>query len=545
MLKLNRVFYSISGSFLLFDQVGEDLVLKNIRKGKDLPLYKINMGKAPDYTLSPWELSLRKDGGEYGFCLFGKEGVYIKGKGAPLVLEYTEPKDTYNANFIIREGNQVRIGDAISDGMTLFTVKKGTLELDAPSNVHTPSSKDYHQCLYIRLKFVPDEDGEFLVALEQFVGSAAFTKSDHLTYEMALKAACSSWTEWRKKLCGDAEEKAESAYVLWSNIAPAGGNFRTDTLVMSKAGMANVWSWDNGFNALALARSMPEMALEQFMALYNHINECGQVPDRIYAVGIGWEYVKPPIQGWLYKRMMEENSYFHSRDVLGRVYPAVKRNTDWWLNYRGETPSYFHGNDSGCDNASCFDFAEHIETPELLALLSVQCEFLSQAAQKLGLKFDAKHYLATSAALAERVLSYYDGGIFTIDVETGAKRYTNALLPLRMLILGDRLPKKISDFIVKRLKEDYLGNYGIASEAIASGDYVENGYWRGPVWAPDQIVFVHSLREMGQTELADEIAERYKRALKENGLSENHDVHTGKALRCKAYTWTACAYLIL
>ena len=243
--------------------------------------------------------------------------------------------------------------------------------------------------------------------------------------------------------------------------------------------------------------------------------------------------------------MMDKTPKFARNEYLSQVYFYIKRNTDWWLNFQGEIPAYFHGNDSGADNATCFDHAEHVETPELQAFLALQCKFLYQTAEKLGLKFDAVHYKKVFEELSARANDrYFDGKLFVIDVNTGEKIYSNALMPLKVIVLGDKLSKELRDYVVDQIKTRYLGNYGVASEAIDSPEYMTDGYWRGPVWGPDQIIIVSALKDIGETNLAETIKNRYKKACVEFGLGENTDVHTGKALRCKNYCWTACAVLL-
>jgi glycogen debranching enzyme len=118
-------------------------------------------------------------------------------------------------------------------------------------------------------------------------------------------------------------------------------------------------------------------------------------------------------------------------------------------------------------------------------------------------------------------------------------------MPLRMIILENRLPADIKEYILKKLESDFLCPYGLASESVHSPFYTKNGYWRGPAWGPDQIIFTLALRNMGETELSEKISSGYKKAIEKSGFSENHDPLTGESLKCKAYCWTANAYRLL
>ena len=118
-------------------------------------------------------------------------------------------------------------------------------------------------------------------------------------------------------------------------------------------------------------------------------------------------------------------------------------------------------------------------------------------------------------------------------------------MPLRVIILEDMLPKEIQEYIVNQIKAHHLCKGGISSEAVDSPMFVEDGYWRGAVWAPDVIMFVYALRNLGYNELADQIADNYKSSICKYGFSENTSAITGKGLRCKGYAWSANAYQAL
>lgn len=123
------------------------------------------------------------------------------------------------------------------------------------------------------------------------------------------------------------------------------------------------------------------------------------------------------------------------------------------------------------------------------------------------------------------------------------KHYCDSLLPLRVLILGEKLPESIKNYIVERLRNDFLGEYGLASEALNSEKYEKDAYWRGSLWAPDQYMIAYGLNEIGESALAREILKRYKSAIEKNGFYENYDAHTGEKERCKNFSWPVCCYL--
>ncbi|MBO5212091.1 MAG: hypothetical protein J6B60_00970 [Clostridia bacterium] len=542
MYTFDRLHYSKKGSYLLWDIKDKTaLKLATIRGySPDVPngLLKINYGEGAKLSFVPKEITAKFNGGEQKITLFGNDGTYIKGKGKDILVEIaTHARFDYQ----IIQNDVIELCDFKDNCSMMFVPIKGKLVLEkfrAPGKI----SSDF-----ANVRAYPDENGDYEFAIEISFLDKGAVYSRGISYDSCADAVEKEYIAWEKKFnCKNKTEK-ECAYILWSNYLSASGNFVTDAIVMSKAGMSKVWSWDNAFNALGLAAIDYRMAMDQFMIMYKHINRVGRVPDAVSETNTIWNFVKPPVQGWMYKQMIKRNPEFATPHALEEVYFDMKRNTDWWLNMRGDVPSYYHGNDSGQDNSTCFDKSEHIETSELIAFLSVQCSFLSEAAKTLNFPTDEKIYAQLAKELADKAIKdYWDGEkIFVRLAETKEPYYCNALMPLRVIILEDMLPKEIQEYIVKQITEHHLCKGGIASEAVDSPMFVEDGYWRGAVWAPDVIMFVYALRNLGYTELANKIAENYKTSVSKYGFSENTSAITGKQLRTKSYSWAVNAYHVL
>ncbi len=465
----------------------------------------------------------------------------MEGTGAPLTLVYVEPENVYNVNFIRDTRDGFCLGDTLTDGMTFFSAQKGSVRYDAPMNTDDGSRRFHAKRKYIRIT-LSGEDG-FSAALEQCLGGAEIPVGCPGGFAAAAEANKRAFLAFAAPFPSGRTYGA-AAYILWSNASVAEGNFRRQPLVCSKAGMTRVWSWDNVFNALALAPYYPQKAFDQFMIPYDAMTPAGRLPDAISACTAEWTNVKPPVQGWAYGLMEKKHPFFSDRRILGQAYFCIKRNTDWWLNLNDGVPVYFHGNDSGADNATCFDRADCIASPDLSALLSLQCAFLARTAKTLGLSGDCGRYAAEADRLAEYTGTFYDGRVFVRDGVTGEKYYSGALMPLRALLLGDRLPSAMRTYIVKRLEEAYLGEYGLASEALDSPEYTEDGYWRGSLWSPDQYMFYEACVAVGARELTGRILSRYKSAVDKSGFFENYDAHTGRGERCKHFCWPVASYLL-
>lgn len=543
MYSFDRLHYSIRGSYLVWDSRKKGVLKLDMihSHGQDIfnGILAINYGKGAKMGFVPREISVKYDGGEQKITMFGTDGTYIKGKGESFLVEIAKTHAKFDYQIV--QNGVIELCDFKNNSSLMFVPIKGRLELEKLRKAGEITSE------FANVRVYPDENGEYEFSIEISFLKEGAVQARGMNYDHYADIAEKDYLAWEKKFnCKNKYEK-ECAYIMWSNTIAPLGNFDTEAIVMGKAGMSNVWSWDNAFNALGLADIDYRIAMDQFMIMYKHINRVGRVPDAISQNYKVWNFVKPPVQGWMYKQMMKRNPEFATPHALEEVYFDMKRNTDWWLNLRGDVPSYYHGNDSGQDNSTCYDKSEHIETSELIAFLSVQCSFLSEAAEILNFPTDKRVYKRLASELAEKAIKdYWDGEkIFVRLAETDEPYYCNALMPLRVIVLEDMLPKEIQEYIVKRITEHHLCVGGISSEALDSPMFIEDGYWRGAVWAPDVVMFVYALRNLGYTELADKIAENYKSSVCKYGFSENTSAITGKGLRCKGYSWAANAYQVL
>src|SRR6185312_5147672 len=127
---------------------------------------------------------------------------------------------------------------------------------------------------------------------------------------------------------------------------------------------------------------------------------------------------------------------------------------------------------------------------------------------------------------------------------TGRPRESRSLLDLMPVVLGPDLPREVLDRLVQGVTA-HLTPHGLATEPVGSPEYLADGYWRGPIWAPATVLIEDGLRRAGHTGLADEISRRFRALCEKSGFAENFDALTGTGLRDRAYTWTASGYLVL
>jgi hypothetical protein len=363
-------------------------------------------------------------------------------------------------------------------------------------------------------------------------------------FDHVASAALAEFEEFRDAVApwrGDRTPAADlAAYVLWSATVRAAGFVTRPAVLMSKHWMNKVWSWDHCFNAIALAAGLPNLARDQFHLPFDHQDAAGALPDSITHSEILYNYVKPPIHGWALRHLPPA-----SRPA--EIYRLLERWTTFWLDARRvpghELAHYQHGNDSGWDNATTFDPGRVVETADLAAFLVLQMRELARLAPDPA---TAGSWTEQADRMREALLAeLWTGDRFVArSAHTGSTWSSSSLLDLMPIVLGEELPESVSATLAARI-ERHLTAFGPATESPDSEHYQDDGYWRGPIWAPSTVLIEDGLRRAGHLDLADEISARFRALCEKSGFAENFDARTGEGLRDRAYTWTAAAYLIL
>lgn len=351
--------------------------------------------------------------------------------------------------------------------------------------------------------------------------------------------------------------KTLGAYILWSSILNEGGNIKRPGMLMSKNWMHYIWSWDHCFNAMSCSYNMPELAWDQFMIMFDHQGENGQLPDLIGRGRVIKDYLKPPVHGWSFKKLMANIEFSNSQ--LSRAYEVIQKWTNYWFVHRDSNknglPEYTHGNDSGWDNGSEFDLngeahhRGHWESANLYAYLILQMDVLEELAIRLNKPEDAKLWKQKSDNLLSLMITnHWDGEKFiTKNIETGEiNKKSQSLMAYLPIVLGEKLPSDIRFQLIDQLKNDgYLTKWGLATENPNSELYGADGYWKGPIWAPSTLIIVDGLKQCGEHELASHVAEKFCDMCLLHGFAENYNALTGEGLRDKSYTWTASVFFIM
>ncbi len=433
-----------------------------------------------------------------------------------------------------------------------ISLLNGEARIDAQWRPGSEGSHRHHRCDPLAFEIAAGSE----IAIESY-SSEWEPREYSVSFDECVAAAAKDFLRWHEAGPSYPEQYAAAgalaSYVTWSAIVPAGGNFQAPTMLMSKRWMNSAWNWDNYFNAWGTTLRDPSFARIQYNLHFSHQHPQGALGDAINELTIGWTYTKPPMHGWVLKRMLE--IYPYTDEDLRPLYEPLCRWTEWWFRYRDDDKDgicqYHHGNDSGWDDASAFDVTPPVESSDLNALLVIQMEVLGDLAERFGMADQAATWRGR-AAQALRVLldhSFVDDRFVAMQsgshvrVEDGG----DSLLCCIPVVLGHRLPRGHFEALVDGLADPgrFLQRCGLSTESGRSPHFLEEGYWRGPMWAPAVMMIVDGLHDGGAHSLADEITRRFCDACASGGFAECFNPVTGAPLHDPAYTWTANVFALL
>lgn len=341
-----------------------------------------------------------------------------------------------------------------------------------------------------------------------------------------------------------------AAYLLWSCTKSPEGLFRHEPVLMSLNWMDGVWSWDNVFNAVALAGADPALAFDQLRLMVDNQDRLGAYPDRVDDLVRHYNFSKPPVQGVLLEELERVHPAWWTPARTRVLVDSVSRFTRWWLRHRilpgRSLAHYLHGNDSGWDNSTIFRQGAPLEAPDLNALLAVQAAWLARKEAERGRRRAAAGWRAVANRLAGDLIAqlWRDGQFVGCKLPEAEPVRARSLVDCMPVVLGRRLPPEVARALVRRIRT-FLTPVGVASEQPGSPDYAEDGYWRGPVWGASTYLIVLGLESLGERALARTVARRFCATCARSGFAENFHAFSGAPLRDPGYTWTAGIFLLL
>ncbi|MFF4622840.1 MGH1-like glycoside hydrolase domain-containing protein [Nonomuraea jabiensis] len=538
VFSLREIPFSYRGSWFGFSPVvaektyAEDVHLVSHQTGMHAILRLIPTAESA-VTATPHQLTWSGGGGRIDLAYESADTVRVRGRGLGLRLLAADPVLTpFSGPYFYRDP---------VDGSYVFTVYQTgrryriTLLGGQADDLGAQTLGGAERGLVL--------GGEWEIAIEEYETARAPYRSGD-AFEQVAKAARAEFDAFAAAVApwrGERTPAAElAAYVLWSATVRPAGFVTRPAVLMSKHWMDKVWSWDHCFNAIALADGLPGLAWDQFRLPFDHQDAAGALPDSVTHSEILYNFVKPPIHGWALRHLPPAPD-------PAETYRLLERWTTFWLDARRAPgralPHYQHGNDSGWDNATTFDPERVVETADLAAFLVLQLRELARLAPDPGTsaRWSAQADGMRDALLAE----LWDGEKFVARGALSGRTWSSSsLLDLMPIVLGEELPHPVRAALAARI-ERHLTAFGPATELPGSPHYLDDGYWRGPIWAPSTVLIEDGLRRAGYPDLADEISARFRTLCETSGFAENFDARTGEGLRDRAYTWTASAYLHL
>lgn len=421
----------------------------------------------------------------------------------------------------------------------LFTKRTGNLTVDAPWEI----IGNPHVTLML-------SEGELLLESYVTVPGTPFEGS----YEEGLLRVQKSYAEFSREPENLPEKYRPSldlaTYITWSSVVAPFGALKHPAMFMSKLHMYSIWSWDNCFNALALAKQSPELSYGQFEIFFDHQDVSGAYPDFVHDKYASFNCIKPPIFPVFYEKCLKENPFFAESTRLEKAYESMKRNLAYYDTYRTfpeALPHYRHGNDSGWDNSSLFHEGVPLESPDLQAHLVRAYDAMARLAYRLNRTEEGKRYEDKARTHAEKTLArLYDkmeGFFARVGIEGSSVKNRDSLLLSLPLLMANHLPEDILKKTVERLLT-FETPYGFATEHPDSPLYKYNGYWLGPIWAPVTFLLTDALYEAGYRKEGDRIREKYLALTLVGGMAENFDPFTGEGLVDTSFTWTSSVCLL-
>lgn len=609
---LRTVPFSRYGSFWAISELsarGErdaGLYLRSIRGGDERTgeLFRIELvrdGKPVAFKAQATPALLRLEaegGGIVELCLPEPGEVRVRGQGAGLRLSM-RPGAYDHA---VPQGDGVwEINSYSLECRFALEHIQGLMRVDAPWEVA--------RCRHIVADITPAASGEpYELAIAEYRTVRKPALEAKPSFGACAERVSAEWSRWLAQTMPVPDDLADArelaAYITWSCVVEQGGHLPRQAMYMSKNWMTNIWSWDHCFNTMALARTNPDLAWDQFMIFFDVQHEDGMLPDFMNDKFALWNATKPPIHGWTLGWMMD-NSDTVTDARLREVYEPLCRWTRWWLEHRTDRriglPCYYHGNDSGWDNSTVFGAGTPVASPDLSAYLVLQMEVLSRIAERLGKPSEAGHWREQADALLQAMLRLLwngerfvalrpadasgsgeaaatpggspatapDGGAAaaaggspaaarpagesaaaaasTASATNDGLAGADSLLLFVPIVLGNRLPEPVRASLVRGLQEQgrFLTGHGLATESTASPYYRPDGYWRGPIWAPSSMLLIDGLHSAGELGLAQSLARKYCAMAARSGMAENYDALTGDGLRDRAFTWTSSVFLVL
>lgn len=401
------------------------------------------------------------------------------------------------------------------------------------------SKYDYQRLSYptVRGEVQPDENGRFLLAIEEFT-HLGITRSAFPSYEEGLADVEADWNAYLSSMpeipeFGAAREAA--AYLTWSLLA-APSTMVVRPQIFCSFGQGGT-AWQSCLNAMAVSGNLP-LAVELLLSQLDHQSPGGQIPMFGDDTRLFSQNAPTPAQGWALEYLMKRHNVSEEigQDKLQALYEGLSKWVNWWDIARTDeaagVPQYEGVEECGFDGCPVFEKYNVVALPDLCAFLALLEEKLGDIAKILGKEADSAAWYACSKSRIDLMLrTFWNGKRFTGLVPgTGETLDCESLVFYRPLILGSRLPGEIIDAMAADLAEKYLTPYGVSANCVDGA---------GQFLAPENALIVMGLDAAGRKDLAKQAAENYCK-----GVANTASPYFA-AERCFNNSWSAAAFQVL
>jgi len=514
-------------------------------------IFKIELKNDYYIDFNPWLLTIYTNDGDINIYMRGSEEIVLFGSCKSFSLSYSNA-GKLGYIFTVHPGKAYRTVDRRSKFFGKLQIIKGESELSTEwEPMQNSQSRLICQYADVNIK----SNNQFLVWYKIEELESKFEENLNIDTTWEIEQIKKEYINWVSVFPEYIDKYNDSAnlvkYILWSSVVKANGYVTRDGILMSKNWMCSIWSWDNCFNAMALAPYHPKLAFDQILIIMD--NQClnGKLPDRVNDRDRQVIYTKPPVYGWAFKNMIERG-FNADADTLLYFRDRLIKVIDWWFIYRDDDNDgicqYNHGNESGWDNSTAFDHGIPIESPDLTALILLNYKMISLISQKLNDSQMAQKYDKQYKNLYDKFCKHFFVNGLPYVVHNHSHRHIENESALKYIpvILGEYLEPYLFKNLVSAIENSFLAPYGVTTEALHSPKFRDgNSYWRGPAWAPQNYQIADGIRRGGNIKLAKEIAERFCNAIVlQEAAYENYDARTGLGFDDPSYTWTASVFLL-
>ena len=558
---------------------GEAVVLRDVGGGDEdpgvllriVPLGESGEAVMPLVDADETELRISAEGAAGGIqvCFPGEDDVLIRSEGLGFRLDFAEGKYEHLNTLGDGEWEYHSYAGEVKLRLRLEEGTDSVVDSGVGSGVGSGAGSETDGGMGLEFR-----GGVVVLRIERYrCVPRARGREAGGDYEAALAGVRGEYEDYREGAAADCpggrwgRSRGLAAYITWSSVVHPSGHLKKYAMYMSNNWMTNLWSWDNCFNAIALAGHRPGLAYDQFIVFADFQDDSGVLPDFVNDRSASFSCCKPPIYGWAYRLLMELNPYFEEPGRLKEVYGMLKGVERYWRVHRmidgWPLPYYSHGNDSGWDNATVFDGGCPVTSPDLPAYLILLYEALEDIAGRLGSAGrEGPECRAGEGAAGENearvwrergermkghlIERLWDGKRFRSWDPVRRRRVESefCLIDWMPIAAAHRLPGEIRDALAEHLvKGGHRTRFGLASEAPGSPEYRSEGYWRGPIWAPVMLLIADGLRRCGETKASGALARDFCEAVLKSGMAENFDALSGRGLVDPAFTWTSSVFL--